>query len=136
MDVTPDLVRHVASLARLDLTDAEVAAMVGDLSRILHHVEAVNRVDVSQAEAAAQAEAVDARKARGERIGPLAGVPLAVKDNLEVEGVPMTCGSRILRDYVPPRTATSVARAVLAGACVVGKTNLDEFAMGSSTENS
>jgi aspartyl-tRNA(Asn)/glutamyl-tRNA(Gln) amidotransferase subunit A len=86
--------------------------------------------------ARAQADAVDAKARRGEDPGPLAGVPLAVKDNLAVPGVPMTCASRILEGYVPPRWATSVARAVAAGACVVGKTNLDEFAMGSSTENS
>jgi aspartyl-tRNA(Asn)/glutamyl-tRNA(Gln) amidotransferase subunit A len=83
-----------------------------------------------------QAAAVDDAVKAGGRIGPLAGVPLAAKDNLAVAGVPMTCGSRILEGYVPPRSATAIVRAVEAGACVVGKTNLDEFAMGSSTENS
>jgi aspartyl-tRNA(Asn)/glutamyl-tRNA(Gln) amidotransferase subunit A len=68
--------------------------------------------------------------------GPLAGVPLAVKDVFDVEGVPTTCGSRILEGYRPPFTATAVARLEAAGAIVLGKTNLDEFAMGSSTENS
>src|SRR5262249_23715362 len=82
------------------------------------------------------AEAVDRRVAKGERVGPLAGVPLAVKDKIAVAGMPLTCGSRILGGYVPPRDATVVARATAAGAVVVGKTNLDEFAMGSSTENS
>jgi aspartyl-tRNA(Asn)/glutamyl-tRNA(Gln) amidotransferase subunit A len=91
---------------------------------------------VSDALARAQAEAVDARVLRGEPVGPLAGVPLAVKDNLAVAGLPLTCASRILTGFVPARSATAVERAVAAGACVLGKTNLDEFAMGSSTENS
>lgn len=68
--------------------------------------------------------------------GPLAGVPVAVKDVFDIEGMPTTCGSRVLEGYVPPFTATAVARLEAAGAIVLGKTNLDEFAMGSSTENS
>ena len=89
------------------------------------------------AEAArALADGLDRRVAAGEPVGPLAGVPLAVKDNVAVAGQPLTCASRILGGYVPARDATVVARAVAAGAVVVGKTNLDEFAMGSSTENS
>jgi aspartyl-tRNA(Asn)/glutamyl-tRNA(Gln) amidotransferase subunit A len=83
-----------------------------------------------------QARAVDEAVERGRDPGPLAGIPLAVKDNLAVVGAPLTCGSKILGGYVPPTEATAVRRAVAAGACVVGKTNLDEFAMGSSTENS
>ena len=67
---------------------------------------------------------------------PLAGVPVAVKDVLDLEGIPTTCGSRILAAYRPPFTATAVARLEAAGAIVIGKTNMDEFAMGSSTENS
>jgi aspartyl-tRNA(Asn)/glutamyl-tRNA(Gln) amidotransferase subunit A len=68
--------------------------------------------------------------------GPLAGVPVAVKDVFDVEGVTTTCGSRVLEGYRPPFTATAVSRLEAAGAIVLGKTNLDEFAMGSSTENS
>ena len=70
MDVTPDLVRHVANLARLDLSEAEVLAMVGPLGRILHHVEALKEVDLTHAEAAAAAEAVDLGALRKDEPGP------------------------------------------------------------------
>ncbi|HZM53291.1 MAG TPA: Asp-tRNA(Asn)/Glu-tRNA(Gln) amidotransferase subunit GatA, partial [Vicinamibacteria bacterium] len=86
--------------------------------------------------ALAQARRVDAAIAGGGAAGPLAGVPVAVKDLLDIEGTVTTCGSRLLEGYRPPFTATAVQRLEAAGAVVIGKTNMDEFAMGSSTENS
>ncbi len=86
--------------------------------------------------ALAAARVVDDKLARGEDAGPLAGVPLGVKDVFTTQGVETTAGSRVLHGYLPPYTATAVARAEAAGAIVVGKTNCDEFAMGSSGENS
>lgn len=93
-------------------------------------------VTIAEEAALAAASRLDERLAAGEDVGPLAGVPLVVKDNLATAGIRTTAGSRLLAEFVPPYDATVVGRLTAAGAVVIGKSNLDEFGMGSGNENS
>lgn len=114
----------------VELTQAHldrVAAVDGQVKAFLH---------VDTEGALAQAKDVDARRAKGEKLSPIAGVPLALKDVLAQKGVPTTAGSKILQGWRPPYDSTVVSKLKSAGVVIMGKTNMDEFAMGSSTENS
>ncbi len=108
------------------------------------HLDRISSIDskvkaflhVDKEGALAQAAIVDAKRAKGEKLSPLAGIPLALKDILAQKGVPTTAGSKILQGWRPPYDSTVVAKLKAAGVVIMGKTNMDEFAMGSSTENS
>ncbi|MCZ4098373.1 Asp-tRNA(Asn)/Glu-tRNA(Gln) amidotransferase subunit GatA [Streptomyces sp. So13.3] len=109
-----------AHLDRIGAVDEKVHAFL--------HVDTEGALDA--------ARAVDERRAKGEKLGPLAGVPLALKDIFTTKGIPTTVGSKILDGWIPPYDATVTKRLKDAGIVILGKTNMDEFAMGSSTENS
>jgi aspartyl-tRNA(Asn)/glutamyl-tRNA(Gln) amidotransferase subunit A len=127
----------VSLLARLNAGETTSEEIVGSL---LDRAERGRRLNVfvhlDVERILERARDVDRRRQAGEPLGPLAGVPVAIKDVLCVQGEPTTCGSRMLRDFRPPYDATVIARLKAADAILFGKTNMDEFAMGSSTENS
>ncbi|MFI7487782.1 Asp-tRNA(Asn)/Glu-tRNA(Gln) amidotransferase subunit GatA [Micromonospora echinaurantiaca] len=135
-DLTKLTATEIAGLVAAGETSAvEVTqAHLDRIAAVDDRVHAFLHVDAEGALAAARA--VDERRAAGERLGPLAGVPVAVKDVLTTKGVPTTVGSKILAGWRPPYDSTIVQRLRAAGTVMLGKTNMDEFAMGSSTEYS
>ena len=123
------------ALAKGEITSVELTqAHLDRISAVDGQVKAFLHVDTEGA--LAQAKDVDARRKSGEKLSPIAGVPLALKDVLAQKGVPTTAGSKILQGWRPPYDSTVVSKLKDAGVVIMGKTNMDEFAMGSSTENS
>ena len=123
------------ALANGETTSVELTqAHLDRVAEVDGQVKAFLHVDTEGA--LAQAKDVDARRAKGEKLSPIAGIPLALKDVLAQKGVPTTAGSKILQGWRPPYDSTVVSKLKDAGVVIMGKTNMDEFAMGSSTENS
>ena len=133
--ITQNASEMAAAVASGEITSE--ALTQAHLSRIAEVDEKVHAfLHVDEEGALAQARAVDVARAKGEKLSPLAGVPLALNDVMVQKGVPTTCGSKILEGWRPPYDATVVTKLKNAGVVILGKTNMDEFAMGSSTENS
>jgi aspartyl-tRNA(Asn)/glutamyl-tRNA(Gln) amidotransferase subunit A len=123
------------ALAKGEISSVELTkAHLDRIAEVDGQVKAFLHVDAEGA--LAQAKDVDARRKSGEKLSPIAGVPLALKDVLAQRGIPTTAGSKILENWKPPYDSTVVSKLKDAGVVIMGKTNMDEFAMGSSTENS
>ena len=128
-------VEMAAALEKKEITSVELTQEhLNRISEVDGKVKAFLHIDKDGA--LNQAKEVDAKRAKGEKLAPLAGVPLALKDVLTQKGIPTTCGSKMLEGWRPPYDSTVVSNLKKNGVVILGKTNMDEFAMGSSTENS